>query len=141
MKKFFTTILKSLAYILLINVVLVLLILIVDFDYEAFLKIEGILFSLSSFGYFIIKKRNTVKWLFTILIVVFESAIYFILKYSLGDYDYKYAGIWFGTIQLLITVAFLVTIDIVVMLIGFVRNKIKNSKIDAHSQFGTSQNK
>ncbi len=141
MKKFFTTILKSLAYILLINVVLVLLILIVDFDYEAFLKIEGILFSLSSFGYFIIKKRNTVKWLFPILIVVFESAIYFILKYSLGDYDYKYAGIWFGTIQLLITVAFLVTIDIVVMLIGFVRNKIKNSKIDAHSQFGTSQNK
>ena len=137
MKKFFTTILKSLAYILLINVVLVLLILIVDFDYEAFLKIEGILFSLSSFGYFIIKKRNTVKWLFPILIVVFESAIYFILKYSLGDYDYKYAGIWFGTIQLLITVAFLVTIDIVVMLIGFVRNKIKNSKIDAHSQFGT----
>ena len=72
MKKFFTTILKSLAYILLINVVLVLLILIVDFDYEAFLKIEGILFSLSSFGYFIIKKRNTVKWLFPILIVVFE---------------------------------------------------------------------
>lgn len=141
MKKFFTTILKSLAYILLINVVLVLLILIVDFDYEAFLKIEGILFSLSSFGYFIIKKRNTVKWLFPILTVVFESAIYFILKYSLGDYDYKYAGIWFGTIQLLITVAFLVTIDIVVMLIGFVRNKIKNSKIDAHSQFGTSQNK
>ena len=141
MKKFFTTILKSLAYIPLINVVLVLLILIVDFDYEAFLKIEGILFSLSSFGYFIIKKRNTVKWLFPILIVVFESAIYFILKYSLGDYDYKYAGIWFGTIQLLITVAFLVTIDIVVMLIGFVRNKIKNSKIDAHSQFGTSQNK
>lgn len=129
------------AYILLINVVLVLLILIVDFDYEAFLKIEGILFSLSSFGYFIIKKRNTVKWLFPILIVVFESAIYFILKYSLGDYDYKYAGIWFGTIQLLITVAFLVTIDIVVMLIGFVRKKIKNSKIDAHSQFGTSQNK
>ena len=141
MKNFYSTILKSLAYILLINVVLVLLILIVDFDYEAFLKIEGILFSLSSFGYFIIKKRNTVKWLFPILIVVFESAIYFILKYSLGDYDYKYAGIWFGTIQLLITVAFLVTIDIVVMLIGFVRNKIKNSKIDAHSQFGTSQNK
>lgn len=141
MKKFFTTILKSLAYILLINVVLVLLILIVDFDYEAFLKIEGILFSLSSFGYFIIKKRNTVKWLFPILTVAFESAIYFILKYSLGEYDYKYAGIWFGTIQLLITVAFLVTIDIVVMLIGFVRNKIKNSKIDAHSQFGTSQNK
>ena len=96
---------------------------------------------MSSFGYFIIKKRNTVKWLFPILTVVFESALYFILKYSLGDYDYKYAGIWFGTIQLLITVAFLVTIDIVVMLIGFVRNKIKNSKIDAHSQFGTSQNK
>ena len=141
MKKFFTTILKGLAYVLLINVVLVLLILIVDFDYEAFLKIEGILFSLCSFGYFIIKKRNTVKWLFPILIVVFESAIYFILKYSLGEYDYKYVGIWFGTIQLLITVAFLVAIDIVVMLIGFVRKKIKNSKIDAQSQFGTSQNK
>lgn len=123
MKKYIVTIIKSFFYVIILNIIMNSFSVIMHKHTECFFVTEGIIFALSSVVYFSIKKRNTVKWMYPILTIAFEVVVFYILYRNLGAQNWDYFSVWVGIYQLLFMLAFLTTIDIIIVLIDIIRKK------------------
>lgn len=126
MKKYIVTIIKSFFYVIILNIIMNSFSVIMHKHTEWFFVTEGIIFALSSVVYFLIKKRNTVKWMYPILTIAFEVVVFYILYIlyrNLGAQNWDYFSVWVGIYQLLFMLAFLTTIDIIIVLIDIIRKK------------------
>ena len=123
MKKYIVRIIKSFFYVIIVNIIMNSFSVIMHKHTEWFFVTEGIIFALSSVVYFLIKKRNTVKWMYPILTIAFEVVVFYILYRNLGAQNWDYFSVWVGIYQLLFMLAFLTTIDIIIVLIDIIRKK------------------
>ena len=61
--------------------------------------------------------------MYPILTIAFEVVVFYILYRNLGAQNWDYFSVWVGIYQLLFMLAFLTTIDIIIVLIDIIRKK------------------